>query len=784
MNSPQIQPGDDSTHAIKKVCVIGAGTMGAGIAAQVANAGVPVLLLDIVRDANDRNAVAAGAVARMLKTDPAPFMSKSAAKLVEVGNIEDDLAKVADCDWVVEAIIERLDLKQQVYEKLEAVRRVGTAVSSNTSTIPLEQLTAGRSEGFRKDFLITHFFNPPRYMRLLEVVTGSETNAGLADRVANFADRKMGKTVVRAKDTPGFIANRVGTFWIQAALNAAADLGLTIEEADAIAGKPMGVPGTGIFGLVDLVGIDLMPYLQQSLTATLAKDDPYQAIARSSPLIDKMIAEGYTGRKGKGGFYRINREKGKQKEAIDLATGEYRPVIKPASLPRNAANGDLSALIGLPGNAGAYAWAILGQTLSYAAGLVPHAANDIVAIDTAMKLGYKWKYGPFELIDKIGADKLADRLKAEGRTVPALLDLANGRSFYRIENGVREYLGTDGSYHPVTRPEGVLLLEDIKLNAKPLLRNGSASLWDIGDGVVCLEFTGKMNALDGDVMQVINDAIPLIEDNYKALVIYNEGANFSAGANLGLALFAVNIAAWGEIEKLVSGGQQSYKALKYAPFPVVGAPHGTALGGGCEILLHSDAIQAYAESYIGLVECGVGLVPGWGGNGEMLDRWRKNPALPKGPMPAVAKAFEIISTATYSKSAAEAKELGFLRPTDAVTMNRDRLLADAKAKALSLVDGYQPPEPPEFRLPGASGKAAMEMAVKGFQANGLATDYDGVVSSKLANVLSGGDADIVDVVSEADLLDLERKAFMELARNPRTLARVEHMLETGKPLRN
>jgi 3-hydroxyacyl-CoA dehydrogenase len=770
--------------SVKKVCVIGAGTMGAGIAAQVANAGIPVLLLDIVRDPDDRNAVAAGAVAKMLKTDPAPFMSKAAAKLVETGNIEDDLAKIADCDWIVEAIVERLDLKHGLYEKIEAHRRPDAAVSSNTSTIPLGQLIEGRSEGFRSHFLITHFFNPPRYMRLLEIVTGAESDTALVERIADFADRTLGKSVVRAKDTPGFIANRIGTFWIQAALNAAFDLGITVEQADAIAGKPMGVPKTGVFGLVDLVGIDLMPYLQKSLTSTLPADDPYQAIARPAPLIDRMIADGYTGRKGKGGFYRLNRDAGKRKEAIDLSTGDYRPAIKAPSVSGAAGKGDLAALIALPGEAGAYAWAILGATLSYAASLVPEIADDIVGVDTAMKLGYNWKFGPFELIDKIGAAKLAERLTAEGRPVPALLTLAGDRSFYRVENGKRQYLGLDGDYHDVVRPEGVLLLEDIKLSSQPLIKNGSAALWDIGDGVVAFEFTGKLNALDGDVMALIGKAIPLVQEKYKALVVYNEGSNFSAGANLGLALFALNIAAWGEIEKLVAGGQEAYKALKYAPFPVVSAPSGMALGGGCEILLNSDAVQAHAESYIGLVECGVGLIPGWGGCGEMLDRWRQNPALPKGPMPSVAKVFETVSTATVAKSAAEAKEYGFLRPGDGITMNRDRLLSDAKSKALALVEGYAPPAPPEFRLPGAGGKVALELAVEGFQARGLATSYDGVVSGALADVLSGGEKDLIDIVSEADLLALERKAFMQLVRDPRTQARVEQMLVTGKPLRN
>lgn len=775
-----------SDLSIKKVCVIGAGTMGAGIAAQVANAGVPVLLLDIVpKDDENRNAIAEGAVAKMLKTEPAPFMSKRAAKLIETGNIEDHLDKVAECDWVIEAVIERLDIKQGLYARLEAVKRDGCAVSSNTSTIPLANLVEGRSDAFRRDFLITHFFNPPRYMRLLEIVTGADTDAALADKVDRFADIAMGKTVVRAKDTPGFIANRIGTYWIQLGINAAMELGLTVEEADAIAGKPMGVPKTGIFGLVDLVGIDLMPHLKQSLTGTLAKDDPYHAIARDIPLIETMIADGNTGRKGKGGFYRLNKEMGRRKESIDLDSGRYREKIKPRNVPSGpAARGDLRALVSYKGKVGDYAWAVLGGTLAYAASLVPAAADTVVAIDDAMKLGYNWKAGPFEMIDKLGAAWLAEKLESEGKPVPEILRTAGDRSFYRVENGKRQYLGTDGEYHDIVRPEGVLRLADIKLTEKPLRKNASAALWDVGDGVACLEFTGKMNALDGEVMKLIVEALPLIKEKFKALVVYNDADSFSAGANLGLAMFGVNIAAWGEIEKLVMGGQMAYKGLKYAPFPVVGAPAGLAVGGGCEILLHCDAVQAHSELYTGLVECGVGLIPGWGGNGEMIDRARHAKGMPNGPMPAVAKVFEMVSTASVSKSAAQAKEMMFLRPDDGITMNRDRLLHDAKLKALSMVDGYAAPSPPEFRLPGESGQVALNMAAEGFHKRGMATDYDLVVSDSLAHVLSGGEADVTDTVTEQDLLKLEREEFMQRVRDTRTMARVEHMLDTGKPLRN
>ena len=768
---------------IKKVCVIGAGVMGAGIAAQVANSGTPVLLLDIVKPGdNDRDSVAKAAVAKMLKTDPAPFMSTAAAKLVETGNIEDHLGKVAECDWIVEAIIERVDLKQSLYRRLEEVRRPGAAVSSNTSTIPLAKLLEGLPESFQRDFLITHWFNPPRYMRLLEVVASAQTDPELVARVSAFCDHRLGKTVVRAKDTPGFIANRIGTLWMQQAVVEAMDAGLSVEEADAVMGKPFGFPSTGVFGLLDLVGLDLMPHINASMKATLPAGDAFHASVRDLPLLEKMIADGYTGRKGKGGFYRINKTAGKVKESIGLVTGEYQPSAKFA-LPAGAAK-DPRALISGADKYSAYAWKVMAPTLFYAASLVPEISDDILGVDEAMRLGFNWKSGPFELLDKLGPKAVADRLRAEGKPVPSLLDKVGEGTFYRIEDGRRAYFGTDGAYHPVERPAGVLKLEDVKLALKPVLKTASASAWDVGDGVLCVELTGKMNAFDESVMTLLNQAVALVKKSYKALVVYTDGDTFSAGANLGLALFAANIAAWGELERQIETGQRTFKALKYAPFPVVTAPAGLALGGGCEICLHGDAIQAHAETYMGLVECGIGVVPGWGGCGEMIARGVASPMMPKGPMPAVAKAFETISTAKVSKSAAEARELMFLRPTDRITMNRDRLLYDAKARALELVVDYAPPPKPEFRLPGESGKVAMDGVVAGFRKTGVATPHDAVVADALATVLSGGEADVIDVVSEDKMLELERASFVRLLKTPATLARVEHMLETGKPLRN
>ena len=770
---------------IRKVAVIGAGVMGAGIAAHVANAGVPVVLLDIVpKEAVNRNAIAEGAIERLLKADPAAFMSKAAAKLVTPGNTEDHLDWLSDCDWIVEAVIERLDIKQALYGKIDKVRKKGSVVSSNTSTIPLADLTRGMGEGFARDFLITHFFNPPRYMRLLEIVQGDRTAATAVQTITRFADHKLGKSVVMCKDRPGFIANRLGVFWLQAAVVEAFQAGLDIEEADAIIGRPMGIPKTGVFGLLDLVGLDLMPHVNASMAASLPQDDPFHALNQPLPLIERMIKDGYTGRKGKGGFYRLNRDKGKRKEAIDLVSGTYRDQRK-AQVDAIAESGrSLAKLLSHDSKHGRYAWKVMGPTLAYAAARAGEVTDNIADIDEAMRLGYNWKFGPFELIDQLGSQWFADRLEKEGMAVPAILKTAAGRPFYRVEAGVRQVMGLDGSYHAIKRPEGVIMLEDIKRRSEPLLKNGSAALWDIGDGVVCFEFTSKMNSLDADTMALFMKAIALVKKGYKAMVVYNEGSHFSAGANLGLAAFAANIAAWGEIENLVGGGQSTYMALRYAPFPVVSAPSGMALGGGCEILLASDAVQAHAETYTGLVEVGVGLIPGWGGCKEMLHRWGTIGNLPKGPMPAVARAFEIISVATVAKSAAEAKEYLFMRPSDGITMNRYRLLADAKAKALDLAKDYKPPEPPTFNLPGPSGRVALDMAVAGFHRQGKATDHDLVVLGELAEVLSGGDTDVIKTMTEAEVLELERTRFMNLVHHEGSLDRITHMLETGKPLRN
>ena len=774
---------------IERVAVIGAGVMGAAIAAHVANAGVPVLLLDIVPEgATDRNAVAAGAIKRMQKADPAPFMSTRAAKLVTAGNIDDDLPRLADCDWILEAVIERLDIKQRLYADIERVRKPGSIVSSNTSTLPLAQLVDGLPESFAQDFLITHFFNPPRYMRLLELVTGPHTRAEAAATMTAFADTRLGKGVVACHDTPGFIANRIGTFWIQCAIVEAFDRGLTVEEADALMGRPIGVPKTGVFALVDLVGLDLMPHVDRNLAESLPASDAYQGIRRELPVVQQMIADGYTGRKGKGGFFRLNTVAGKRvKEAKNLVTGDYAPAEKPVLASLDAAKaGGLRALFEHDDKGGRYVRAVLSQTLAYAASLVPEIADDPAAVDRAMQLGYNWKDGPFELMDRLGAAYFAAALRADGATVPALLETAaKAGDFYRVAEGRRQYLATDGGFVDLERPAGVLLLEDVKLRGAPLAKNGSVKLWDIGDGVVCFEVTTKLNTIDPDVLAMVKTAIATVKGGYKALVIYNEGAQFSAGANLGLALFAANTALWPMIEDMVAQGQKAYRALKYAPFPVVAAPSGLALGGGCEILLYADAVQAHTESYVGLVEAGVGIVPAWGGCTAMLARYAADPKRPRGPVAPVAQAFQTIGLAKVAKSAFEAREIGFLRPDDGITFNRERLLADAKAKALSLAEAYAAPEPPEITLPGPTGKAALNLALHDLDLKGVVTPHDAVVADALGDVLTGGaKADMTEPMSEEAVMTLEREAFMQLVRTPATLARMEHTLETGKPLRN
>ena len=783
---------------IEKVAVIGAGLMGSGIAAQVANAGFPVTLLDIVPEgAANRNIIAESAVKKMLKPvklgSPTPLMHRKNAKLISTGNIEDNVDLIADADLIIEVVLEKIEVKHDVFNKIDKFRKKDSIITSNTSTIPRKLLVEGMPKAFARDFMITHFFNPPRYLRLLEIVAGEEVNPEKIELVSKFCDINLGKEVVICNDTPGFIGNRIGTYWTLIGMIEAIELGLTVEEADAIMGRPIGAPKTGIFGLADVVGLDLIPHVTESMSTNLPKNDMYnigvkeQSELGIDKMLSKMISEGYTGRKGKGGFYRLNQDSGKRiKESRNLKTGEYSKATKRVALESvKAGKKGLKAVVTHQDKGGEYAWKVISKTLAYAASLVPEITQNIVNVDMAMKNGFLWKKGPFEMLDSMGPSWFAEKLKSEGIDVPIILENIGEGHFYSEEGNKLNYYSTENEYKEVAKPEGYLSVSDITRGENAIYQNPSIRLWDMGDHILLAEFTSKMNAIDPLIMEGLSEAANLCESGkFKGLVIGNDGTNFSAGANLGLASFICNVGAWDEVDKFVQGGQLTFMSLKHGNFPVIGAPSGLALGGGCEVLLACDRIQAHSESYIGLVEVGVGVVPAWGGCKEMIGRWIDDPSSPKGPMGSIVKIFENLGTAKVASSAQEAKDMKFLLGNDDITMNRSRLLNDAKEVCLNMVEDYSPPEPNDYQLPGPSGKAALDLAVSDLVKAGHATPHDVVVTNELAYVLTGGNTDYLDRVSVDKILDMERESFVKLVKTEATLDRFEHMLTKGKPLRN
>lgn len=800
---------------IKRVAVLGSGVMGSGIACVLANAGIPVLLLDLPAKEGSRNAMVEGAIEKQLKGGTPGFAHKKFAKLVTPGNFEDDLGKLAECDWIIEVVVEKLAIKHDVYKKVCAVRKKGSIVSSNTSTIPLAELLHGMPEDLAQDFIITHFFNPPRFMRLLEVVPSPEFAAERFAAFCDFADRTLGKGVVQTKDTPGFLANRIGVYWMTAGLIDALALGITVEEADAVMGKPLGFPKTGMFGLYDLIGIDLMPLIAQEMLNTLPKDDAFRSLYNLPDLVKKMIAEGYTGRKGKGGFTRMNKSADgkKTKEVLDLKTGEYRAEKKARLESVDAAKLGLAALFSHPDIGGRYAQSVMLKTLHYAASLIPEISDDIYSVDAAMQMGYNWKYGPFQMIDKLaaqgksGTEIFAFALQQAGMSVPPIIAKALGKKLYDVAEGKRQQFSIGGKYEAVKIPDGSLMIEDLKVaGKKPVKKNASAQVWDLGDGVACLELTSKQNTWDPENLKMVAELPALVkEKGFRAVVVGTDAEHFSFGANIGYFLLACNTASWWAISDMVKQGQAAFMGLKYAPFPVVSSLSGMALGGGCELQLHVDAVQAHIESYVGLVEAGIGVIPGWGGCKELLLRHFEvmSPqslvmsgdaaklvthdsrlGTAGGPMPAISKAFEYISMAKVAGSAAEAQEMLIMNAQSRISMNRRRVLADAKTLALELAQNYTPPEQRTVRLPGDSGYTALKLAVDNFRKNGKATPHDETVSLALARVLTGGHTDITQEVTEQQLLDLEHDYFMELCKTRETRDRIAHMLNTSKPLRN
>lgn len=795
----------DRAPAIRRVAVLGSGVMGSGIAAHLANAGIDSLLYDIVpsgaTDAPDsRNALALGALKALAKSKPAALYDSAGLSHIKPCNYEDHADLLGTCDWIVEVVVERLDIKRKVYGWVAEHRAPHSIVSSNTSGIKLVDMAADMPADMRKRFLITHFFNPVRYMRLLEIITGPETDPAVVEQLVQFGDVKLGKGIVYGKDTPNFVANRVGTYGMASVFRHMGEAGLTVEQVDAIFGPAMGRPKSAVFRTADIVGLDTLAHVFANLRDYV--DDQAEKDAFVLPAaVERLIADGRTGQKAGAGFYKKVRGKGGKSAimALDLETLEYRPAekVRYASIGKarkqETFGGKVKALLAQDDDAAKIAWKVTADTLIYAAERIPEIADDVVNVDNAMRWGFGWDLGPFETWDAIGVADSVARMKADGRTVPAWVDamLAAGRtSFYaRNDAGAPTFWQQGGGEAVIDRGSGVLLLSDTRPRGSEIERNLSASLHDLGDGVLGLEFHSKMNALDDMIFALYSKALDRLDDgSFDALVVGNQdGKAFCAGANIFVILMAAMQGEWDAIEQQLTGLQQLVMRAKYSDKPVVTAPHGLTLGGGVEVAMHSSATVASGELYMGLVEVGVGLIPGAGGCKETVVRYLGDVPqdIDYDPNPYVQKAFQHIGLAKVSTSAEEARGMGYLRPTDRLSLNPDRVLYDAKALARGLADGgYRAPRPRTVKVPGPSGRAAIDLFLYQMHEGGYATDHDVVVGKQLARVLTGGDRPAGATVTEQDLLDLEREAFLSLAAEPATQARIQHMLQTGKPLRN
>ncbi len=794
-------------YHVSKVAVLGAGVMGAAIAAHLANAGIPSLLLDIVPpDAGkDRDKVARAGLEKALKARPAAFYSKRAASLITVGNIEDDLEDLADVDWIIEAVVERLDIKHDLYTKIEQVLTPGTIISSNTSGLPAHMLTEGRSEDFRRHFLITHFFNPVRYMKLLELVPDVDTDPALMEFMQQFATEVLGKGVVLCKDTPNFIANRIGIYGFMSTLHYALTEGYTVSEVDAILGPNMGRPKSAVFRTADLSGLDTTVHVADNLYAN-ATNDPQREIFRMPETVREMLRRGMLGEKSGQGFYK--RIKSPDGESIilelNLDSLEYQPQQKvrypSLGAARNLSDPAERILTVLAGDdrAGQLARQTTADSLIYSANLAGEIADSIVAIDEAMRWGFNFDLGSFEVWDMLLQHPEVMAKVLQGREVPELvrrLQSEGKDTFYSGTAGQRHYFDFHtGSYSPVPEPEGIISLQVLKASNKVVRDNGSAALIDLGDGVACIEFYTKMNSIDEGIIEMLRYAVEDGQKQFRALVIGNEAADFSAGANLLLVLMGARQGEWKMLEGAISGLQQAHQALKYSPIPVVAAPAGRALGGGCEIIMHANHARAYAESYIGLVEVGVGLVPAGGGCKELLLRHgasleSQQARKTGGPFTPARRAFETIAVATVSTSAVEAQELRFLRKNDMITPNRDLLLRDAKADAIRLAEAqaagkWQPAQPLMMILPGSGARLVLEQQVENLLLTGKISEHDAVVAHHLARVLTGGECSPITPVPEQYVLDLEREAFLSLCGTEKSQERMQAILMTGRPLRN
>ncbi|HEX5229290.1 MAG TPA: 3-hydroxyacyl-CoA dehydrogenase NAD-binding domain-containing protein [Bryobacteraceae bacterium] len=772
-------------RTIRRVAVLGAGTMGSRIAAHFANAGVSALLLDVAGSPK-RNAPALQGIQNALKQKPGGFFTSDKAALVEAGNFDDDLDKIATCDWVIEAIVENLDVKRALWRKVEAERKPGTILSTNTSGIPLAKIADGFSPDFRRHFLGTHFFNPPRYLHLMELIPGPETDPAILADVEHFADRRLGKGVVRTKDTPNFIANRIGSFLGGTVAKVMVEEDLSIEEVDALTGSLIGIPNTASFRLLDLVGIDVWAFVGTNLY-DLVPGDPWRERFLPLDFQKTMLERKWLGDKAGQGFYK---RVGKDREihVLDWKTLEYAPLKKPSFASVEAVRSienlgeRVRALIRSNDRAGRFLWKVLSDYFVYCAEMIPEISDRIVEIDRAMRWGYGHKLGPFELWDAIGFVQIVTGLELERRALPANIKDALSRgtiALYHppepVGRPLAEYFDfRTQSYHALEPRPGIFTLLDRKRTHGVVFSNAGASLIDVGDGVLCVEFHSKLNTLGEDSFGMIHAGLEETERNFEAMIIANEGEVFSAGANLMLVLLAAQEGEWDELNLAVQRFQQMNMALKYAAKPVVIAPFSRTLGGGCEMVLHSTRAQASAETYIGLVEVAVGVIPAGGGCKELLIRLQD----PR-------RIFELIGYAKVSASAEDARQLGLLDREDGISMNPERLIFDAKAFALALAPNYAPGVPrADINVAGESAYALMKLGAWSAREGHFISDYDLVIADKLAHVLSGGRCPGEQFVSEQYLLDLEREAFLSLCGNPKTQERMQYMLKTGKPLRN
>ena len=738
---------------IKKVVVIGSGTMGSGIAAHLCNANIPVTLLDLKTEISEQ------ARDRIHKSKPPLLLDKSKINNIKVGNISDNFSEVAEADWVVEAVVERIDVKHDIYEKIFKVRKKGAIVSSNTSSIPIKVLSQHLSEEEKKDFCITHFFNPVRYMGLLEIVKNENNDLDKINFLKKFCEIELGKGAIVCNDTPGFLGNRVGVYAMQIAMTEAFKMKLSVEEADAIFGRPMGIPKTGIFGLYDLIGIDLMGDVLKSFIKELPETDKFHEVAKEIPLVKKLIETGYTGRKGKGGFYRVNKTDGKKiMEALNLETGEYSPSKK---INIKTEKVDLKSLINRDDKYGKYAWSVISKIIKYASSLVPGITKEFNDIDEAMRLGFNWAKGPFEMLEEIGVNNFFNKIdEYKGNNFLENLSKSKDEEFY-------------GERQKYTKIE---TLGKVKKTAMSIDGNNSAQIYRFKDYNI-VEFTTKANALDYDSMDALKKATD------KPLIIINESMQFSAGVNLSYTMEFANKGDFKSIEKFIRYFQETCKHLKYSDYPVISAPSGLTLGGGFEVMVHSNFVASHTNIVVGLVESIVGLIPAGGGCKEMLARWLDTDEAKKDPDYASLKVFDIIGYGRTGIGPVEAIPMKYLKPEDKKIMNRNSLLEVSK-KILEENRDFKPPTETKFNLSGNLVKEKMIKVLEKLYNDKIILDHGMIVGIELANVLSGGETNIDKTLSEEDLFKLELDAFMKLIETKETQDRIKHTLSTGKPLIN